>query len=140
MTKGMKPATTLVSTVGTSLFKPNLEAIAKSDPASALARAYRDLDDKAIARGLAEFDPAQRECGAEINSIHSLRKKSFIAPDANLFFCHSATPDGRAIALTAAARGAPPAARASGWKGKGPRRAVVSAAIPAMRRVAACIP
>ena len=94
------PATTVISTVGTSLFFPNLSTL-KADAAdlvrSRLAAAYARKDWNGVANELLSLVPQERLCGAEINSLASLCDKQHVAPDANLFFCHSDTDDGRAI-------------------------------------------
>ena len=94
------PATTVISTVGTSLFFPNLSTLQPDDPDPARARlatAYQAKDWSAVANELAALAPQERLCGAEINSLASLCDKRLMARDANLFFCHSDTDDGRAI-------------------------------------------
>ncbi|MBM3677894.1 MAG: putative CRISPR-associated protein [Actinobacteria bacterium] len=91
-------ATTLVSTVGTSLFFPNLSSLARNEPSSALGRAFVARDRDSMVRELAKLDAEDRTCGAEINSIASLWRQGVVARDADLFFCHSATEDGRLIA------------------------------------------
>jgi putative CRISPR-associated protein (TIGR02619 family) len=103
----VKPAQTLLCTVGTSLFVPNLANLAREaegqpppagDPRGALAAAYRARDWPGVAEALAAFDPSERLLGAEVNSVHDLVARSFAAPDADLVLLHSATDDGRAIA------------------------------------------
>jgi len=96
----MRCAKTLISTVGTSLFFPNLTSIPPeaTDPARRrLADAYSAREWDAVADALTAFDPSDRLCGAEINSLASLFANGCAAAGANLFFCHSATADGRAI-------------------------------------------
>src|SRR5262249_28350773 len=95
----------LLATVGTSLFRPNLEGLRTRltagtlpDSQQPLARAYADRDWTTVAAHLAELPPSERLCGAEINSIASLIQHGHVAPDTGLFFFHSATDDGRAIA------------------------------------------
>ena len=95
----------LICTVGTSLFRPNLEGI-KRDLAEAkirddlrpLAEAYQQHDWPAVARELARLPPSERLCGAEINSIASMINKEYVPADCGLFFLHSDTDDGRSIA------------------------------------------
>ncbi len=92
--------TTLISTVGTSLFFPNLKGLTPGDPdplRAALAEAYAARDWAKVAGGLGALDATDRLCGAEINSLASLFEQGYAASGANLFFCHSATDDGRAI-------------------------------------------
>ena len=96
----MKPATTVICTVGTSLFKPNLAGLKTDDPdptRKALAAAFASGDWAAVTAGLLKLEPTERLCGAEINSLASLVGKEYAAPDANLVFCHSDTADGHAI-------------------------------------------
>ena len=93
-------ASTLISTVGTSLFFPNLSGLSENDAdtrRAALAAAYRARDWQAVSLALGEGPSGERLCGAEINSIDSLLRNGLIAEDCNLFFCHSQTEDGRAI-------------------------------------------
>jgi putative CRISPR-associated protein (TIGR02619 family) len=95
------PATTLISTVGTSLFFPNLSNLRSDNPNPALAElatAYARKDWLAIATQLGTRPYSDQICGAELNSLASLFDKKHVDPGANLFFCHSDTPDGRAIA------------------------------------------
>ncbi|QDV33705.1 putative CRISPR-associated protein [Tautonia plasticadhaerens] len=102
----MRPATTLISTVGTSLFMPNLAGLRGDDPdpeRRRLAVAYAARDWGAVASALASLPPTERTCGAEVNSIASLLTRGYAVPDANLFFCHSDTDDGRAIGRVLAA-------------------------------------
>ena len=96
----MQPAHTVICTVGTSLFRPNLAGLRADDPEpnrQALARAYAAGDWEAVAAGLGTHGPTDRLCGAEINSLASLVAKGYAAADANLVFCHSDTADGQAI-------------------------------------------
>ncbi|MCI0457635.1 MAG: putative CRISPR-associated protein [Gemmataceae bacterium] len=109
----------LICTVGTSLFKPNLEGLptpdgytawaerarkqGELDPPSleavnALREAYANKDPRLIADVLRRLSPASRTCGAEINSIASMIDKEYVPGDCGLFFLHSDTTDGRSIA------------------------------------------
>jgi len=63
-----------------------------------LAEAYARGDWSAVARGLRELPPADRLCGAEINSIASMIEKGYVQPDCALYFLHSQTAHGRQIA------------------------------------------
>jgi putative CRISPR-associated protein (TIGR02619 family) len=95
----MLPARTVISTVGTSLFG-NLRALNPddSDPTRAgLARSFSQRDWDGLLAGLLALPPGERLCGAEIGSLASLVAKGYAVADANLFFCHSDTPDGHAI-------------------------------------------
>ncbi|MDW8197189.1 MAG: putative CRISPR-associated protein [Gemmataceae bacterium] len=95
----------LICTVGTSLFRPNLEGLKKEDQEGKirddlrpLAEAYRQRRWAEVAQGLATLSPSDRLCGAEINSIASLIDKQHVPADCGLFFLHSDTDDGRNIA------------------------------------------
>jgi putative CRISPR-associated protein (TIGR02619 family) len=95
----------LICTVGTSLFRPNLEGLKKDlaaggiqDDLRQLAQAYQQCDWPAVARELARFPPSERICGAEINSIASMIEKEYVPANCGLFFLHSDTDDGRSIA------------------------------------------
>ncbi len=95
----------LICTVGTSLFRPNLEALKKDladgkirDDVKPLAQAYDQRDWPAVARELARLSPSERTCGAEINSIASMIQKDHVPADCGMFFLHSDTDDGRSIA------------------------------------------
>jgi putative CRISPR-associated protein (TIGR02619 family) len=96
----MRPAQTVICTVGASLFRPNLAGLRADDPEpnrQALALAYAAGDWEAVAAGLGTHGPTDRLCGAEINSLASLVAKGYAAADANLVFCHSDTANGQAI-------------------------------------------
>lgn len=109
---------TLISTVGTSLLKPNLLGL-PDDPADstwlqrqpasdrdalrpecieALKTATVKQDAKAIAQALYRLPASTRLCGAEINSIADLIGHAFAVENARLCFCHSDTDDGRLVA------------------------------------------
>jgi putative CRISPR-associated protein (TIGR02619 family) len=109
---------TLLCTVGTSLFKPNLSGLPKpesyeewlkrqppSDQShllpefiSRLKTDFTQKDWQALSQLLTQLPPSTRLCGAEINSIHDLIERGYCAKDMALVFCHSATPDGEQIA------------------------------------------
>jgi putative CRISPR-associated protein (TIGR02619 family) len=109
----------LICTIGTSLFKPNLEGLPTPDgytawaerarkqgepeppsleAVNALREAYAKKDHRLIADVLRRLSPASRTCGAEINSIASMIDKEYVPTDCGLFFLHSDTADGRSIA------------------------------------------
>jgi hypothetical protein len=109
----------LICTVGTSLFKPNLEGLPMPDGYAAwaerarkqgdfgppsleivnvLRESYAGRDFKTIASALVRIPPASRTCGAEINSIASMIDKGYVPCNCGLFFLHSDTDDGRGIA------------------------------------------
>jgi putative CRISPR-associated protein (TIGR02619 family) len=99
-----KPAI-LLCAVGTSLFRPNLEGLKTalaagqlSDDRRPLAEAYRGADWPGVARGLAALPAGDRVCGAEINSVASMIEKGYVPANCGLFFLHSDTDDGHAIA------------------------------------------
>lgn len=90
----------LLCTVGTSLHG-NLKSLRPDDPdpaKAALAGAYASGDPAAVAEALAAVPVDSRVCGAEINSVASLVRHGHVADDCGLYFFHSATADGRAIA------------------------------------------
>lgn len=109
---------TLICTVGTSLFWPNLKTLPTPDQypnwltkqpptdqphlsattIAALKAACDRADWVELARQLSQLPPTLRLCGAEINSIADLLQRGYIAPNATLLFCHSDTADGAAIA------------------------------------------
>jgi len=97
------PASTLICTLGTSLFRPNLAGLKPDDTdpvRRALAEGYQRRDPAAIAEALAELDPTDRTCGAEINSNALLLGRDAVEEHPNLFLCHSSTPEGQSIAQT----------------------------------------
>jgi hypothetical protein len=95
----------LLSTVGTSLFRPNLEGLRHALTDGSVRPEYRPLaephaarDWDAVAAQLAERSATDRLCGAELNCVASLIDKGYVAPGCALYFFHAATEDGRAIA------------------------------------------
>ncbi|HIK29869.1 MAG TPA: putative CRISPR-associated protein [Oscillatoriales cyanobacterium M59_W2019_021] len=120
------PRHTLICTVGTSLFYPNLVGLPSSETYESWLNKQPDrdrpylspdfveklksnwseiqqqpIDDRnwqPIAELLAELPSTVRLCGAEINSIFDLIDRHYCTPDCKLYFCHSATEDGRQIA------------------------------------------
>lgn len=94
-------ASTVICTVGTSLLHPNLDSLKLDDPDARkreIAKYYAEKRWSEIAAGIKQFRADDRLCGAEINSLESLFAKGYAARDCNLFFCHSDTEEGRAIA------------------------------------------
>ena len=119
---------TLICTVGTSLFKPNLFGLPLPTPENyeswlskqpELDKKYfsSELIDslkesvtsnsnlevekqnwKPIAEYLGKLPGDVRLCGAEINSITDLIKRKYCTDNCYLVFCHSATPEGLQIA------------------------------------------
>jgi putative CRISPR-associated protein (TIGR02619 family) len=101
----MNPRSILICTVGTSLFRPNLEGLKLSldegtceERLASLAGAYVAQNWDTVARELAALSPVERTCGAEINSIASMIEHGHVLPDCGLFFLHSDTEDGHRIA------------------------------------------
>jgi putative CRISPR-associated protein (TIGR02619 family) len=99
------PPSILLCTVGTSLFRPNLEGLKSALTTGtialerrALAEAYAQQNWTAVAHHLTSIDAHARLCGAEINSIASLLQHEHVTQGCGLFFLHSDTPDGLAIA------------------------------------------
>jgi len=95
----------LICTLGTSLFRPNLENLKRQLDAGTLpeerrrlAEAFARGDWSAVARELNALWPADRVCGAEINSIASMIDKGHVKRDCGLYFLHSQTKQGRQIA------------------------------------------
>lgn len=88
--------TTLLCTVGTSLFQSNLEKVREEERPDLYA-AYRGKDWDAVAALLAEEDACGRLCGAEINSVESLLKLGLVDVRPRLIFFHSDTDLGRDI-------------------------------------------
>lgn len=91
----------LICTVGTSLFRSNLEGLAQKRKQGVLAaeqlplvEAYEKQDWSALARELSRLSPHERLCGAEINSIASMIDRGYARRDCGLFFLHSDTPEG----------------------------------------------
>jgi putative CRISPR-associated protein (TIGR02619 family) len=107
----------LLCTVGTSLFEPNLrflrENMAKDNTKAeekravpsdlisegeVLATAYENRDWAGVASALERFSPKLRTCGAEVNSVASLVANKYVPANCGVYFFHSDTDDGRAIA------------------------------------------
>ena len=92
---------TLLCTVGTSLFYPNLSGLTRepqADPVrAALAQAYADQDWPEVAAQLHRLSPAERLCGAEVNSVADLLKQGYVETG-RLHLLYSDTEDGERIA------------------------------------------
>ncbi len=95
----------LICTVGTSLFQPNLNALKDrlsegrvEDKYRALAEAYQEKHWLTVAEELAKLPPADRLCGAEINSIDSMIQKGYAEVACGLYFLHSNTDEGAQVA------------------------------------------
>jgi putative CRISPR-associated protein (TIGR02619 family) len=99
---------TLVCTVGTSLFYPNLERLDPDStemtggPRSAAFRKckehYIQKDWPALGRALIRIPPDHRLCGAEINSIEAMVRKGFLGEDrVRLILLISDTEEGKAM-------------------------------------------
>ncbi|MCM1983752.1 putative CRISPR-associated protein [Lyngbya confervoides] len=109
---------TIICTVGTSLFKPNLFGLPSDDayadwlnkqperdrPLLSLEIIHRlrqhlqDQQWEQIAQDLTRLDGSTRLCGAEINSIHDLILNDYCQPSLHIVLCHSATEEARKIA------------------------------------------
>ncbi len=96
----------LLCTVGTSLFRPNLENLKRDlqdgkigEDRRQLAEAYLRADWAAVALALSDISAEERVCGAEINSVASMIQRAHAPPDCGLFLLHSATRDGNAVSL-----------------------------------------
>lgn len=108
----------LISTVGTSLLKPNLKGLPSSEGYESwlerqppgdrpylsleltqnLKQALEHQEWKQVAELLATIPATVRLCGAEINSIADLMSRQYCAEKSLLIFCHSATDEGHQIA------------------------------------------
>ena len=92
---------TLLCTVGTSLFYPNLSALTRepqADPVrAALARAYANQDWPEVAAQLRQRLPTERLCGAEVNSVADLLSHGHVETG-RLHLLFSDTADGERIA------------------------------------------
>ena len=92
---------TLLCTVGTSLFYPNLSGLVREPQPdlalAALTRAYTEKNWREVAAQLHRMAPTDRLCGAEINSVTELLTDGFI-DKTYLHLMFSDTDDGRAIA------------------------------------------
>ncbi len=96
------PRHTLLCTVGTSLFYPNLSGLThepQDDPIrAALASAYNEQKWSKVATQLyLNVEPTERLCGAEINSVTDLVEHEPVEKGA-LHLLYSDTEDGKAIA------------------------------------------
>ena len=109
---------TLICTVGTSLFKPNLFGLPTADNyeiwlskqperdqpylslelIESLKTALADKKWKNLAEILGSLPGTTRLCGAEVNSITDLIQRGYCTDKCYLVFCHSATLDGQHIA------------------------------------------
>ena len=92
---------TLLCTVGTSLFYPNLSGLTREpqmEPVrAALAQAYTHQDWPEVAAQLHRLSPAERLCGAEVNSVADLLKQGYVETG-RLHLLYSDTEDGDHIA------------------------------------------
>ncbi|MCS7161323.1 MAG: putative CRISPR-associated protein [Gemmatales bacterium] len=100
----MSAKSVLLCTVGTSLFRPNLETLRNKlqdgslqETLHPVVEAYFRQDWAAVAQALLRLSPQERICGAEINSIASMIDQGYVLEDCSLYFLHSDTPDGRHI-------------------------------------------
>jgi hypothetical protein len=96
----------LLCTLGTSLFRPNLERLKREAQEGMLredwlplSEAYTRGDWSAVALALTRIPASERVCGAEINSVASMIQRGYAPPDCGLLLFHSATQDGHAVSL-----------------------------------------
>jgi len=96
----------LLCTLGTSLFRPNLENLKRdlqngqiAEDRRQLAEAYLRADWNGVASALTRIPAGERVCGAEINSVDSMIQRGHAPPDCGLLLLHSATQDGHAVSL-----------------------------------------
>lgn len=108
---------TLICTVGTSLFKPNIFGLPTADnyeswlgkqppqdqqylPLELIKSLRTSLDNKdwkLLAELLGSIPGTTRLCGAEINSITDLIQRGYCADQSSVVFCYSQTDEGRDI-------------------------------------------
>ena len=96
---------TLLCTVGTSLFYPNLSSLThkpQTDTRAALAQAYTERDWPKVAAQLQCLPSSERLCGAEINSVADLLTHGYVERGL-LHLLFSDTDDGDHIAAVLAA-------------------------------------
>lgn len=96
----------LLCTLGTSLFRPNLERLKREvqegtlrEDWLSLSEAYTRGDWSAVALALTRIPASERVCGAEINSVASMIQRGHASADCGLVLFHSATADGRNVGL-----------------------------------------
>ena len=96
----------LLCTVGTSLFRPNLETLKRElqngqlgEDRRQLAEAYLRADWAGVALALNDISAEERVCGAEINSVASMIQRGHAPPDCGVLLLHSATENGHAVSL-----------------------------------------
>ncbi len=97
----MPTPNTLLCTVGTSLFYPNLNQLASETQANptraALSKAYTEQNWPEVATQLHTIPPTERLCGAEINSVANLLEQETVEK-VRLHLLFSDTRDGEHIA------------------------------------------
>ncbi len=91
--------TTLICTVGTSLFEGNLARLSKDSfkvPPNwpKIKEAFEKKNWELLAKEFLEISPTERICGAEINTIEEAKSKNWLSLE-NLFFLVSDTDNGR---------------------------------------------
>lgn len=94
------PRHTLLCTIGTSLFYPNLSTLKDDDSnptLAALAKAFTEKNWQDVAELLHELNPTERLCGAEINSVADLLNDNYV-DKGSLHLLFSDTEDGENIA------------------------------------------
>lgn len=94
----------LICTVGTSLFRPNLENLrtrlqdlSLDEKLRRLGEAYVRQNWQEVAQALAKISPDDRICGAEINSTNNMISHGYVVSHCGLYFLHSDTQDGQHI-------------------------------------------
>ena len=97
----MPKPNTLLCTIGTSLFYPNLNGLTREPQndrvKAALAQAYPAKDWPEVAALLRQIEPTERLCGAEINSVTDLVANGDVEA-VRIHLLYSDTEDGKAIA------------------------------------------
>ena len=88
---------TLIATVGTSLIKGNIEPLIHKEDASPKLKkiidAYKQQRWDAVADAISMFEPSERLCGAEINTVFELMRVQH-RPIEKIFFLVSDTEEG----------------------------------------------
>lgn len=85
--------TTIISTVGTSLLG-NVRRLAQDHK---LRQLYEASNWPEFAKELAQLNPGERTCGAEINSLAQLMRRNDFQQVSQLYFCVSDTDEGKIL-------------------------------------------
>lgn len=88
----------LLCTVGTSLKRTLEQWYAQTRGEKRSIAEFTEEDWSTAANYIGELDPSNRDCGAEINSIHHLIEAKGVISTPNIHLFHSDTNDGRNIA------------------------------------------